>query len=455
MNIIIAILIFSFIIVIHELGHFLLAKRNGIFVTEFSIGMGPRIVTLVETKKGYRPRLLLSQHDFETNHDWKDTTKYSLKLFPIGGSCIMLGEDEAIEDGRAFNKKGVWARISVIFAGPFFNFLLAFILALIIVGTSGYDLIAVSSVEDGSAAQKAGLQNGDIITNINGTKIDIGREFAAYLQFHPFNSDTVSLTYLRKNRENSFEENKVIMKPNLVKSYVISFGDVTENNSVIVTLLNDNTKKAGLEIGDKIRKINNQTISNGKELKQYFIDNPLTNEPVQITYFRNGKNVTANVTPQMKSEYYSLGFTFGFIVQKTGLNILDVMKYSLIEVRYQISITIQSLSELIRGKVSTNDLAGPVGVISMIGNVIEHSETMNDKLLNAITFCILLSANLGVMNLLPLPALDGGRLAFLFLEIIRGKPVDKTKEGLVHAIGLVSLMVLMVFVMFNDINRLL
>jgi len=150
-----------------------------------------------------------------------------------------------------------------------------------------------------------------------------------------------------------------------------------------------------------------------------------------------------------------LGFTFGFIAQKMGLNILDVMKYSLIEVRYQISVTIQSLSGLIRGKVSTNELAGPVGVVSMIGNVIEHSETMKDKLLNAITFCILLSANLGVMNLLPLPALDGGRLVFLFLEIIRGKPVDKTKEGLVHAIGLVSLMALMVFVMFNDINRLL
>ena len=131
MNIIIAILILGFIIIVHELGHFLLAKKNGVTVTEFSVGMGPRIASFV-----------------------KNGTRYSLKLLPFGGSCMMLGEDETIEDEGAFNKKGVWARFSILFAGAFFNFLLALFLSLIVLGTDGVDLPDIIRFEKDSPAEK-------------------------------------------------------------------------------------------------------------------------------------------------------------------------------------------------------------------------------------------------------------------------------------------------------------
>ena len=161
MNIIVAILILGVIVVIHELGHFLLAKTNGITVTEFSVGMGPRIASFVH--KG---------------------TRYSLKVFPFGGSCMMLGEDETVDDEGSFHKKGVWARFSVIFAGAFFNFILAFVLALIILGDVGVDKPYVTTIKADGPAAEAGLQKGDLITAINGSPIHMSREIMYYYYFH-------------------------------------------------------------------------------------------------------------------------------------------------------------------------------------------------------------------------------------------------------------------------------
>ena len=145
MKIIIAIIIFSAIILFHELGHFLLAKKNHIVVTEFSLGMGPRILSTE-----------------------KNGTRYSWKLLPIGGSCAMLGEDTDEEDEPGtFNSASVWGRISVVAAGPVFNFIMAFVLSVIIVGVMGYEPSTVTSVKEGSAAETAGLQEGDVITNVN------------------------------------------------------------------------------------------------------------------------------------------------------------------------------------------------------------------------------------------------------------------------------------------------
>ena len=142
----------------HLFGHFLLAKKNGIGVTEFSVGMGPRIVSFV-----------------------RGETRYSLKWIPFGGSCMMMGEDEDLPDEKSFNNKSVWARISVIFAGPFFNFLLAFVLALIVLGNGGVNPAYVYGVEEGGAAAQAGLKTGDVITKINNRNITIGRDIELYL----------------------------------------------------------------------------------------------------------------------------------------------------------------------------------------------------------------------------------------------------------------------------------
>ncbi len=451
MNIIIAILIFSLIIVIHELGHFLLAKKNGIFVTEFSIGMGPRIISLVKTEKGYRPRFILSQHEFDTTPEWKDTTKYSWKLLPIGGSCIMMGEDEIVEDNRAFSKKGVWARISVVIAGPFFNFLLAFVLAMFIIGVVGYDPASITSVAKDSPAAKAGIQVGDVITKINGNNIDIGRDALTYLQFNPLSDETVNLTYQRNG-----EKNNVTLKPLMVKTYMLGFGYQPDEAAASINSVYEDMPlaKAGLQNGDIIAKINNTTIKNGIELNQYFQDNPLSDQPLTITYSRAGTEKTVEITPVLYSENYSIGLSVNSGRVKTDA--FGVVKYSAVEVKYWIKTTIESLGQIIRGKVSKDDIAGPVGIVSYIGDTYQasKSEGVLSVFLSLAYISILLSANLGVMNLLPIPALDGGRLVFLILELFRGKPVDQTKEGLVHMIGLVALMILMVFVMFNDISRL-
>ncbi|KSV60662.1 RIP metalloprotease RseP [Acetivibrio ethanolgignens] len=367
MNIVIAILIFTVIIVIHELGHFLLAKKNGVGVIEFSVGMGTRIITLAKTKEGIKTAFFISQENFENREDWQDVTKYSWKLFPIGGSCMMLGEDEANPSLDAFNNKGVWARISVIFAGPFFNFILAFVLSFIIIGIAGYDKPVIGQLEPGMPMEEAGFQVGEVIKEINGKNIVISRDISSVMQFQP-----------------------------------------------------------------------------------------LSGEPVEIISVRDGEEHTTLVTP-VKDENgsYRLGFGYGGTYEKA--NPIELVKYSLTEVRYWIELTIKSLGQLITGKVSAKEISGPVGIVNMVGTAVDAGKSYG--LLNVVAvilrMSILISANLGVMNLLPIPALDGGRLVFLLIEALRGKPVDREKEGMVHFAGLVVLMLFMVFVMYNDIARIL
>ena len=177
---IIAILLFSAIILFHELGHFLLAKANGIRVNEFSLGLGPTIVGFT-----------------------KGETKYSVKLLPFGGACMMEGEDSQSDDDRSFQKKSVWARISVVAAGPVFNFIMAFVLAVIILGNIGISTPTVAQVEDGYGAQTAGLQAGDEIIKMNHKHIHFFKEISMYTLFHE--GETVEVTYERNGEQNTVE----------------------------------------------------------------------------------------------------------------------------------------------------------------------------------------------------------------------------------------------------------
>lgn len=339
LSIILAILIFSLIVIIHELGHFLLAKKNGICVEEFAIGIGP---TLFGIQKG--------------------ETKYSIKCLPFGGCCVMLGEDGENNDPRAFGSKSALARFSVIFAGPFFNFILAFVLALFVVGFGGADPAVVGNVEPDSAAYEAGLQEGDRIVRLDGSRIYNFREISLYNFVH---TDTPE---------------------------------------------------------------------------------------VDVTYERDGVRNTVTVNRHEENGSYLLGVT---MTDDTDVGLLGTLKYSLLEVRYQIKSTFLSLKYLVSGRASVNDMSGPVGIVNMIGDTYEQSIVygIGTAALSLTSFAILLSANLGVMNLLPIPALDGGRLLFIIVEIIRRKKIDPEKEGMVNFAGLVILLAFMVFVMANDIRN--
>lgn len=427
MNIIVAIFILGIIIIVHELGHFLLAKKNGVTVTEFSVGMGPRIAS------------------FE-----KNGTRYSLKLLPFGGSCMMLGEDENIEDEGAFNKKGVWARFSILFGGALFNFILAFFLSLIVLGADGVDLPNIVKVDEGSPAAEAGIQAGDRITGIDGSSIHFSRELMNHFYFKPLTEKPVKVTYLRDG-----EEYTTNITPKTVSRYLLgcSYNPTEEPAKLLEVNADFPLSEAGIVAGDIISGVNGTKIRTGKELSEYLEENPLSAEPISITYNHNGEENTVTITPKLYTSGYQLGWYYSFATQKVSP--WNVIKYSFYELKYNIVSTIKSISALTRGRVSVKEISGPVGIVNMVGDAVDQSKEygIGTMLITLAEFTILISANLGVMNLLPIPALDGGRLVFLIIEAIRRKPIPKEKEAIVHLIGMAALMLLMVFVLFNDIKN--
>jgi len=435
MSIIVAILVFSIIIIIHELGHFLLAKKNGIGVVEFSIGLGP---TIWGIQKG--------------------ETKYSIKLLPFGGMCQMVGEDTDQDTlaENAFYSKGVWQRFSVVFAGPFFNFILAFVLSVFVIGFVGYDAPTVASVTAGSPAEKAGLKAGDLIKEIGGDKVSIGREVDSYFMYNELSSQPLEVVYERNGKEHSTS-----IEPVLTKQYLLGFTYYPNADSVAeVSTVSENFPfhQAGILPGDVITHVNGNKISTGAELSVYMDSHPLDGSLVSVTYNRKTDfgivSTTVELIPMLYQEAYSVGFAYNLNREKTG--VLNTLKYSIIEVKYWIVTTVKNLGMLVTGQLSSNDVGGPVAIIGTIGDVYEQtSEQGNalDVILQMSYITILLSANLGVMNLLPIPALDGGKLLFTLIEAFRGKPIDREKEGMVHLIGMALLMLLMVFIFFNDIKN--
>ena len=426
MKIIIALLVFSVIILFHELGHFLLAKRNNIAVTEFSLGMGPR---LLSTEKG--------------------GTRYSLKLFPIGGSCMMVGEDDDDNTEGSFNNASVWARISVVAAGPIFNFILAFVFAMIITSVVGYDPAKVLQVTEGSPAAEAGLQEGDVITEFQGRHISIGRDLDSYMNLHGLQDEEISLTYKRDGKKYD-----ITYTADSEKRYMLGFYYMTEGEPQRTPVrIGRSRAEAGVMPGDISREINGVAVADAKELQEYLSGHPLDGSEVTLGMERDGKVETIVATPQMTKTVDS-GFVYNIYREKT--NFLGVMKYSAVEVRYWISSTIESLMMFVKGQFSVNDLSGPVGIIDVIGDSYEEAKEEGAVMvwMQMLYWAILLSANLGVMNLLPIPALDGGRLVFLLIEAVRKKRLNPNVEGMIHFAGFMLLMLLMVFVMFNDFRRL-
>lgn len=347
-NVIIALIVFGLIIFFHELGHFLFAKKNGIAVMEFAVGMGPTLFSFQ-----------------------KKETKYSLKIIPIGGYCMMLGEDGDVEEENSFSTKNVWARLSVVVAGPIFNFILAFLLSIVLVAFCGYDSTSITDFSEDSPAEEAGLQVGDVITHYNGHRVYNYREILVYTQFNQ-SPEEITLTVLRDD------------------------------------------------------------------------------EPLNFT-----------IVPKQSDNSYVMGLYGG---KRTKGNALTVLKYSVLEVRYNIKTVFLSLKYLVTGKVSFNKLSGPVGIVSMMSDTIDQAKESADGdtsiaiinvILNIINFSIMLSANLGVMNLLPLPALDGGRTLLLLIEGIFKKKLSGDKEAWINTVGFMLLMGLMAIVMFQDIFKLI
>ena len=176
---------------------------------------------------------------------------------------------------------------------------------------------------------------------------------------------------------------------------------------------------------------------------------------LEVVYERDGTRYTAIVTPQYdeSSGMYLLGVVNADFIEPKGI---DVLKYAWYEMRYSVKATYKSLGMIFRGKVTRQDVAGPVGIaVNVVGKTYDTAKEYGwqSVLLSMLNITLMLSVNLGILNLLPVPALDGGRLVFLLVEVIRGKPVPPEKEGMVHFVGLMFFMVLMVFIFFNDLSN--
>lgn len=430
-SIVIALIIFSLLVVFHEFGHFIVARKCGVTVNEFSVGMGPRIVSRVA----------------------KSGTRYSLKALPFGGSCAMLGEDEDNAEEGSFNSKPLWARMAIVFAGPFFNFILAFLMALLFVGFNGTDPSYVVQVKEGSAAEKAGLQKGDRITGFNGESISIGRELYLEEFINPIGEkDTVQLTVKRNGKTKKFtytpDSEK---KPMLGITY--SGG---EEPVMLQSVVEDSAmEKAGALPGDTIVEMNGEEIKTGKqfmEIMASYQGKDFEKTDFEIILERNGKKIPVTVKPKV-AWIYDLGFYYNLHGEKQSAT--GVVKYSLVETRYVIKVVVKSLKKLVTGQVSPDEISGPVGIVDSIGDTYTSTKKMGASVtfFSLLSLAIMLSANLGVMNLLPIPALDGGRLLLYLVELVIRKPIPKDKEGMIHFIGFILLMGLMVFLIFNDIRK--
>lgn len=426
MKFVIAILILSAVIIFHELGHFLLAKANHIIVTEFAIGMGPKLLSFT-----------------------KGDTTYALKLLPFGGSCSMLGEDEDESQEGSFNNASVWRRMSVIAAGPVFNFILAFLVAVVVISVVGADPARVTEVTEQSPAAEAGLQPGDIITRYEGNGIANGRELYTDIDMDGVPLDTVTLTYKRDGKSYT-----VSYVPEATTRWMLGYYYNPDSDKVEITSLMRGypMEQAGFQAGDVITGVNGTAVASAADLAEYWEQYPMNGKTLRISYERDGLEYEAEVTPSEKTNA-SLGFNFNLAREK--MSPVSTLKYSFGEMNYWVHLTVKSLKSLITGTYSINDLSGPIGVVDTIGQVYEETKSEGGVIasMTMLNMLILLSANLGVMNLLPLPALDGGRLIFLVIEAVRRKPVKRNIEGMIHFAGLVLLMVLMVYVAFNDVRR--
>lgn len=425
MGIVLALIVFSVLILFHEFGHFIIAKKNGICVTEFSLGMGPRLVSY----KGKE-------------------TRYSIKLLPFGGSCMMLGEDEDNADERAFNNKSVWARMAVIAAGPIFNFILAFVVAVVVVGCIGYDPCIVTSMTENSPLREAGIEKGDIITQVGDTKVDVGRELFLEEAVNSYTDEAVKIKYLHEGKEYS---TTVVPVP----KYMLGIYYTSDENQASISSLSIGgaCDEAGLKMGDKFVKIDGNEISSGKEFVDYLDKHPLTGEPVDIVVERDGERIETVVTPH---KTYTLGFNYNVNGRVEAKGVGEVFKYSYVEMKYGAESVFKSFKMLFTGKASVKEISGPVGIVNIMDDAYDQtkSEGWFIVLMNLANYLILFSVNLGILNLVPFPALDGGRLFFLIIEAVRGKPISRDKEGIVNLVGMIILMIFMVYVMFNDISKL-
>jgi len=347
MAIVFAIIIFSFLIFIHELGHFLAAKASGVQVNEFSMFMGP---ALVKWQRG--------------------ETQYSIRCIPLGGYCAMEGEDTDTDNPRSFQKAAWWKRLCILLAGAAMNFIAGFLIfALVLSPAQGFNMPLIAQADPGNTiVYEEGLHIGDRLLKINGSRVYVSSD--ATMLFNLNTDDTFDLVVERDGK-------KVELNNFLMETHEFPNEDGTTS------------LRYGIRFGYEEK-------------------------------------------------------TFGSLISYTWNNCLSVVQ----------SVKL-SLQMLLSGQAGLKDVAGPAGIMNMMSETAKASPTVMDAILNLLYFGAFIAVNLAVMNLLPIPALDGGRAVALLLtvaiESITHRKIDPKYEGYIHAAGMVVLLGFMAIVTFKDI----
>ena len=404
------IVLLGLLIIIHEAGHMIVAKKCKVKVNEFSIGFGP----IIWKKQGKE-------------------TKYTLRLIPLGGFCSMEGEDERSENEGSFSKASIPRRLAIVFAGALVNIIFGLLVFFILMASTGnYISNEIENTIDGYVAEEIGLQPGDKIVEIEGKEVK-----------SKYDLDDVTKN-ITENREISLkiDRNGEIIEYKTKLTEVAS--KVTglyldEKGKVITVEKGSVAEKQGIQANDKIIKINNENVNEDitkivEQIQQKGVGTVL------LTIERGDETLNIELTPDHEYSYY-----LGVNLKIAENTIINHIIYGAVETKeFSLSI-IDNLKQLFTGKVGIDQMMGPVG----ISEAVAKTTGIEDF----VFMLALISLSLGVTNLLPIPALDGGKILILLIEAIRRKPLKQETELNIQLLGFSFLIVLSIYVAYNDILR--
>lgn len=417
MTLIYFILILGITVFIHELGHFLCAKKFGVYVYEFSIGMGPRLFKFKRKN---------------------DETDYCIRLFPIGGFVQMAGEEieenSNIPKNLQLQSKKAYQRLIIMLAGVFMNFLLAIVL-LFFLGL--FNSVSFNNVNVTNSVVE-GLNDGDKIVAINDHFVNNYDKLALEMTIaskNPFNMTVKDKNGNKKNVE--------ITPVNVGSSGLIYGKDYGFSVSDLTVTSSNNTN---IKEGFIIKKINGVDVTSYTGALELL--NKASDENLTITFLDKENLIDVSITPTTKKDKSS-GYSYGFYITGTQeKGFFAAIKYAFYKFFSTLEQMIFTIFYLITGKISLSMLSGPVGIFNAVGVYAKYGFS------NLVSLLCLICINVGFINVLPLPAFDGGHVLFIIIEKIRGKKVDPKVENTIHNIGFILLMLLMVVVTYGDISRL-
>lgn len=410
------ILIFGLLVFVHELGHFLFAKRAGIMVREFAIGMGPKIFSMT-----------------------KGETLYTLRLLPIGGYVRMAGEDMDSTELQPGYRVGLIVNEDHIVEKIIFN-------------QSNRQLPDLLFLE----VERADLERGLFIEGYDEEEQLVRYHVSRDCVLVENGKETIIAPYDRQFNAKTVGQRAMTIFAGPLFNFILAFfiylligliNGVPTYEPIITEVVEDNpAAQAGMLAGDKVTAIDGQVVDKWQDLTG-IVQNS-AGETIQVTVERSGQ--TEDLTMQVKEviidgkKYGQIGVRYESPTEFNPVKAVSNSAVSIYDMTTKIS---ELLGMLVTGQLNIDALSGPVGIYKVTEDVAQYG------IYNLMGFAAMLSINLGIMNLLPLPALDGGRLLFFGFEAVRGKPLDRQKEGMVHFVGIVLLMILMVVVTWNDIQR--